>query len=292
MELRQMRSFVALAQTLHFGQASEVLHLSQPALSLQIQQLEKELDVKLLERSSRHVRLTPAGQKLLLRIQAVLKGIDDAVTDTKRVAEGLEGLLSISYVTTALVGVLPHAMRLFQKRLPHAELQLNGSRPHEQIAHLLDGTTDIGFMHVGFDFDVLESKVVQRDELVVAIPSEMDDGGPVDLKRFKDHTVIMPVSLSLTSFDLNSQVKHSYHLAGVEPSRVIHANVVNAICLVAFGVGISLVPSCFQNLDIKGVKYRPLTVRVPPAELLAVWNGKSKSGLLHQFLAILNEQSC
>jgi DNA-binding transcriptional LysR family regulator len=62
MELRRIRSFLSLAETLHFGRTAELLHLSQPALSLQIRALEKEIGVRLLERNRRKTTLTAAGR--------------------------------------------------------------------------------------------------------------------------------------------------------------------------------------------------------------------------------------
>lgn len=62
MELRHLSGFVAVSEELHFGRAAKRLHLSQPAVSRLVRTLEKELGVTLLDRSTHHVELTPAGQ--------------------------------------------------------------------------------------------------------------------------------------------------------------------------------------------------------------------------------------
>ena len=73
MELRQLRAFVEVAAHLHFGRAARVLHLTQPALSQRIQYLERELQVRLLTRTSREVRLTPAGEVLLSHAKRMIE---------------------------------------------------------------------------------------------------------------------------------------------------------------------------------------------------------------------------
>jgi monoterpene epsilon-lactone hydrolase len=78
-ELRHLRSFVAVAEELNFGRAAERLYITQPALSRQIRALEQLVGCELLRRSTRRVELTLAGEALLERARELLRGVDDAV---------------------------------------------------------------------------------------------------------------------------------------------------------------------------------------------------------------------
>src|ERR1700728_3024144 len=79
MELRQIRSFLSIAETLHFGRTAELIHLSQPALSLQIRALEEEVGVRLLERNRRKTTLTAAGLAFRDDASGVVSQLDEAI---------------------------------------------------------------------------------------------------------------------------------------------------------------------------------------------------------------------
>jgi DNA-binding transcriptional LysR family regulator len=91
MELRQIRSFLSIADTLHFGRTAEMIHLSQPALSLQIRALEDEIGVRLFERNRRKTALTAAGVAFREDATEVLLGLDQAVHKAKLAANGKLG---------------------------------------------------------------------------------------------------------------------------------------------------------------------------------------------------------
>jgi DNA-binding transcriptional LysR family regulator len=290
MEVRQMRYFLAVAETQHFRRAAEMLHLSQPSLSQQIQQIEAELGVVLFERTNRKVQLTPAGSALVPRLQAVLHNINEAIEETRRVDRGLSGNITIGFVSTALVGVLPGAMKALQAAVPGIELTLSECEPKEQIAHLLSGTIDIGFMHATLEEKQLTSAVIQRDRMMAAMPEGLAPAGKVNLCDYTGYTSIMPSPF--TSFGFYNHVRRAYQLAGATPQKSIYTNlIIGGINLVAAGIGIALVPSSFQAVRIAGVEYRELLTPPPPVELLAVWKVDSNSRILRRFLSILKKTS-
>src|ERR1700730_10755984 len=123
-DIRQMRYFVVLAETLHFGHAAERLHLSQPPLSRQIAALEKELGVRLLERHSRRATLTPAGQRFLEDSRAVLASFDQACRNARLTDRGELGELSIGFMMHAAYTVLPSLTQRYMAAHPHVRVTL------------------------------------------------------------------------------------------------------------------------------------------------------------------------
>jgi DNA-binding transcriptional LysR family regulator len=97
-ELSQLRCFVAAAEELHFGRAAERLYMTQPPLSRQIQILERTLGVQLLQRTSRVVRLTPAGRTFLPEALRILHLAESAAVFTRRTAGPLRTVPAISVV--------------------------------------------------------------------------------------------------------------------------------------------------------------------------------------------------
>jgi DNA-binding transcriptional LysR family regulator len=284
-----MRYFVAVAEEMHFRRAAERLHLAQPSLSEQIRLLEEELGLKLFERTNRHVRITEAGETLLKRTRELLRGVEDAVQQTKQVAQGSAGTLSISFVSTALIGQLPQALRTFTTRVPGVDFRLEEIDPEEQVLNVLRGSADIGFVHGVINDPQLESMVVQADTLIVAMRRELATKGPVDLRSLAQHTLIVPSAFS--SYGFRAHVEEAYRLAGVTPRKVLHVKLlIIGLYLVAAGLGISLVPACFQTVQVRGVVYRPLKLQGAPAELRALWRRDSGSKLLRRFLQVLGER--
>src|SRR5258705_13209913 len=106
MELRQIRSFLSIAETLHFGRTAELIHLSQPALSLQIRALEEDVGVRLFERNRRKTTLTAAGGAFRDEAARALSPLDPAIRRAKLAAHGKLGLFRVGFLLTSWRGVL------------------------------------------------------------------------------------------------------------------------------------------------------------------------------------------
>jgi len=111
-ELRHLRYFVAVAETLHFGRAAERLHIAQPPLSQQIRRLEDELGVRLFYRTNRRVELTEAGRLFLVEAGRTLAQADRAAQVAVRAHRGELGALVVGYMASAELSVFPRVLHL------------------------------------------------------------------------------------------------------------------------------------------------------------------------------------
>src|SRR6185436_5819623 len=107
MDIRQLRHFAAVADTLHFGRAAERLGMTQPPLSQSILALERDLGAPLFARSKRSVRLTELGEQWLPQVRAAVAGVDALPAAARRLRDGEAGRLALSFVSTADYSVLP-----------------------------------------------------------------------------------------------------------------------------------------------------------------------------------------
>jgi len=282
MELRQIRYFLAVAQELHFTRASKALYVAQPALSQQIRLLEEEIGTRLFERTNRRVRLTPAGEAFLARARFALEQAAKAASDAARVGRGEAGSISIGFVSTAIYSVLPQLLRWCRDQLPAVHVELHELEPSEQFAALRRGSLDVGMMHASMEDPELESVVVSRERLVVALPEKHPAAlkQRVDLRLLAQETVLLPPRHELAGF--HDLVVSAFQRAGYMPAATQSVRLLQtAVGLIAGGIGIALVPVSFQeHLRIRGVVYRPLTGLKTEAELVAVWRKDDSSSLL------------
>lgn len=124
MELRQLTYFTAIAQAGTITAAAHKLHMSQPPLSLQLQKLEDELGCPLFERDTRHLHMTPAGELLYERAQAILQQCADLKREMADLQAGGRGLLRIGVVSSLSTSLLPHWVARFHAQYPQVRLEL------------------------------------------------------------------------------------------------------------------------------------------------------------------------
>jgi DNA-binding transcriptional LysR family regulator len=146
MELKQLRYFVTVAEELHFSRAASRLHLAQSALSAQIRRLESEIGGQLLQRSTRHVALTPAGEALLTEGRAILAAADGTVERVRALARGEHTSLSIASLGPVPGALLSPLLATFSGR-PHVRIDVRAFAFSEMLSGLREGKADVAFLY-------------------------------------------------------------------------------------------------------------------------------------------------
>jgi len=269
MDLRRIRHFVVLAETLNFRRAAERLHMAQPPLSVSIQKLEAELGTKLFSRESSGVLLTPSGRAVLVEARKLLFHGSQLSETAKSVREGTGGMLQVGFVGSATYGMLQKLLPLFRAEYPGVELILREATSVGIIQQLEDRALDIGLVRV----PLLQSsgaKLLQLepDVFIAALPrgSLLAVKGPLRLSDLAAESFIMYASTHAAG--LHSAALLTCQQAGFIPRVSQQAiQVQTVLALVESGLGVALVPSVMQRYISDKIIYRPLLDVLPAASI-------------------------
>lgn len=121
MEIRNLITFIRIAEVRNFSKAAEQLGYSQSAVTMQIKQLEKELHAQLFERIGRQVKLTQAGERLLPHALDILKAVSQAENIVREPGD-ISGKIRIGTCESYVISVLPHVIMELQEICPHVEV--------------------------------------------------------------------------------------------------------------------------------------------------------------------------
>ncbi|RYG70172.1 LysR family transcriptional regulator [bacterium] len=270
LDVRQLRYFVTVAETLHFGRAAVKLHMSQPPLSRHIAMLEKELGVSLFERTSRRVMLTAAGAQLLRDAHQLLATLDEMPGRARAADRGVIGAVKVGFTMYAANSVLPGLVRRFREEYPAVEIVLREILPQELVAELLENKLDIGITLQGETGPRLETRVVWQEPLCVALPAahRHAEATSIHLEELRQDAFIL-VSRDTTSV-LHDIVVASCRAAGFEPNIILETHLQQTIIsLVAEGLAVALVPDSMRKVRMEGLVYRPLIEAPKIAQVVA-----------------------
>jgi DNA-binding transcriptional LysR family regulator len=287
-ELRHLRYFVAVAEELHFRRAAERLHMSQPPLSQQIRALEQEVGARLLERSSRRVELTSAGEAFYGRAREILDAVDDAQRLARRVERGEVGRLAIGFVGSAMYSVVPELLSAFRERSEGVDLQLRELTTTAQLRALDRGQIDIGFIRPAGERDGIAVETVLREPVVVAVPDRhpLAARPSIRLEQLAGEPLVLLTRSGAPG--LRESLSRAIAGFGGEAGIVQEADEMQTVVgLVAAGVGISLVPESVRALVRRGVTYRVLEDGEAVVELAIAWRRDDRSPVLAAFLELI-----
>ncbi|MFD5774402.1 LysR substrate-binding domain-containing protein [Streptomyces fungicidicus] len=240
--LAQLRAFAAVAEHLHFRDAAAATGVSQPALSGAVSALEETLGVTLLERTTRRVLLSPAGERLAVRAKAVLEEIGALMEEADALRAPFTGALRLGVIPTVAPYLLPTVLRLVHDRYPHLDLQVH----EEQTANLLDGLAggrlDLLLLAVPLGVPGVTELPLFDEDFVLVTPLGHPLGGQEGIPR----AALRELNLLLLDEghclrDQALDICREAGRAGV-PATTTAAGLSTLVQLVAGGLGTTLLP--------------------------------------------------
>lgn len=192
-DLWQLECFCAVSRTGNFTKAAEDLGIAQPSLSEQIAKLEQFLGAALFERLNRRVELTPVGEAILGKAQALLEDAAALPDYFDRAREGVRGPLRVGAIPTILPYFLAPRLREFTDRYPEIDLHVREARTEELVTQVLDGMIDVAVVSLPVEGAGLVMKELFRDPLYLAVPRDhpLASTEKVQLRRVSEERLLI-----------------------------------------------------------------------------------------------------
>lgn len=273
MNLRDLRYFVALADTLHFGKAAERSFVSQPTLSAQIKKLENYLGVQLIERQPRRVTLTDTGAKILPIARRILQDSDEIVSVARHEHDPLSGKIKVAFIPTIGPYLLPLITRRIRKQLPRLKMMLYEYQTQPLLDKLRAGDIELGILALPVPLDGLEARELYNEPFYVAMPNNSTLGKKNNLKLddLRGETLLLLEDghcLRDQALDVCSRVdireSEDYRATSLETLRQ----------MVAAGLGVTLLPELATRGPFgsgQGLTMKPFAKPAPSRIVGAVW---------------------
>jgi DNA-binding transcriptional LysR family regulator len=281
-----VQSFLVVAEELNFRRSAERLALDQSALTRRIQKLEHFLGFRLLDRTTREVRLTQAGQSFYRENAHLLTRYAETVATARRIAEGKAGLLRVAYMAFAATELMPRTVAGFRASHPHIDVSLQYIRTQGQKLALANAEIDLGFMIGPFDHPDFESLLLSSELLYVVMPlrhplCRKSSLTPQDLR---DLDVILGDQREWAEF--RWRLSDLFHAEGVALNvRLEASNTLALIGLVAAGLGVTIYPESLIGYLGRNVEVRPIIHPAFRSRTVLVWRRASVTPQLRAFVA-------
>jgi len=240
-DLVSLSLFNLVARTGSISQGAELAMLAVGAASKRVTDLEATFGVPLLERHSRGVKLTPAGEALYQHVQRILGDVDQMSADLSDHARGLLGVVRLWANTSAVTQFLPGDLARFAQLQPGIRIELNEADSHEVVMAVLDGRADLGILADRTPTLGLQTQAYRRDRLVLVVPPGHA------LARRKKMAFADAVDYDFVSLTQATSLAQRLALESGQmskPLRIrIHVRSFDAMCqMVASGLGIAVLP--------------------------------------------------
>jgi DNA-binding transcriptional LysR family regulator len=291
MELRQVRAFVEVATSGHFGRAAERLHVTQPAVTQRIQALEHELGLQLLERNARQVRLTPAGAVLLPHAMQLVQVEDQGLRDLKAYSAGMVGRLRLAYQSAGYVEVAGVIIAEYRRRFPAVDVETTSGFSGPNLKLVRNHTVDATFALLpSARPDGIEARTMRREEIILALRSDhpLAQMDPVPVKALRGEPIRLPPAA--TNPDVLAAVRRWFvshtdeelNVVSEEPTELAIETVATS------GSAAILVVRRYATIPKPGIAYRSMSP-APLIELAIAYRRDDPSPTLANLLGLVDE---
>lgn len=292
--LAQLRAFAAVAEHLHFRDAAAGIGMSQPALSGAVSALEEALGVQLLERTTRRVLLSPAGERLAVRARAVLEAVGSLMDEAEAVRAPFTGVLRLGVIPTVAPYLLPTVLKLVHERWPELDLQVHEEQTSTLLEGLGAGRLDLLLLAVPLGVPGVTELPLFDEDFVLVTPEDHWLGGRQDLPR----EVLRELHLLLLDEGhcLRDQALDVCREAGRTegaPVTTTAAGLATLVQLVAGGLGVTLLPRTAVEVETGRAGRLKTGWFADPAPsrriALAMRSGAARGGEFDEFAQALRE---
>ena len=281
-----MRYVIAVAETSNFTRAAEQCLVVQSALSHQIARLERELGAKLFERTSRRVRLTPAGEAFLPAARQALDAAERARAEVAAATGEIRGRLAIGAISTVAAVDLPAVLKQFHLRHQEVRISLRTGPSEELTERVRQGTLDAAFLGLplGVRPQGVRGRELARGDLVAVVAPDhpLADKENVDLRRLADETFVdFPAGTAG-----RAHADAAFAAAGVRREVAFEVTAADFMArLIRQGLGIGMLPAAFvpELPDLPIVRLRDAPARIEHL----IWSRFQPSPAAAAFLSAL-----
>ena len=269
--LRQLRYFVALAETQHFGQAAARCHVTQPALSMQMKELEEALGAPLIERARRGALLTPAGLQVAPRARSILQAVRDLADVARQHASMLSGPLRVGVIPTVGPYLLPSVLPRLHEAFPKLQLSVRETQTLVLTRELLAGSLDLLILALPLGEPEIEELALFDDVFALALPADHPLGGCASLAQAElggEHLLLLE-----EGHCLRDQILAVGQAAGASELDDFRASsLATVVQMVANGYGCTILPELAVPVEVgdrQGIRVVPFT-RPPPVRTVGL----------------------
>jgi len=275
-ELRHLRYFVSLAECLNFTRAAERVHVTQSTLSHQIAQLEDELGTALFERLGRRVVLTEAGESFLAYAAKALKEVDQGVSDLKRAAGELDGVVRIGATHTFNIGFVPECLAAFMARHPTVKISVEELAAEAIGARLAEGTLDVGIAYEPADPALLWFEPLHNEEMVLVVGLAHPFAQRKRLRMVELHQ--QPLVLLPRLYTTRAMLDECFARCGAEPLVAAEMNTIAPMIDLVARTGLAAIVSMHAVPSRADIRVVPLESPTPMRTPGLLWKRDARQG--------------